>query len=106
MTVCFPTRCTVTAACVMRPPASAPVNQKLAADRVTDAMRTPTIPAGGVLVSVDRVFGAFLDCRNPRENEEFLRNLINCCVLNKCSLMYPLFNKCSVMCPEFSIVRV
>lgn len=53
----------VTAACVTRPLASAPVNQELVADRVTDAMRTLTIPAKGVLVSVDGVFGTFLDYR-------------------------------------------
>ena len=55
MNVCFPTRCTVTVAFVTRPPASAPVNQELVAGSVIDATRTHTIPAEGVLVSVEEV---------------------------------------------------
>ena len=50
--MCFPTHCTIIVAFVTRPPASAPVNQELVADSVTDAMRTLTILAEDVLVSV------------------------------------------------------
>ena len=60
MIVSFPTRCTVTVVFVTRPAASAPVNQELVAGSVTDATRTHTIPAEGVLVSVEEVTSRLL----------------------------------------------
>lgn len=51
VTVCFPTRCMVTVAFVMRQPASAPVNQELVGGSVIDATKMPTIRVEDVLVS-------------------------------------------------------
>ena len=54
----------VTAACAMRPPASAPVNQESVDDGVTDATRMPTIRVEAVSVSVETT-GCSLSIRIP-----------------------------------------